>query len=329
MSERKKGNFTLQNRISFKEINEDTELPESDLCFQDESYIFQFKYNEPEKKFKESIKPGIMSLISTTACIKTKEVDLRDNKLLGSVDNTRRIKEESDAFFDNLDIYEELDVAKTRKLLLFSDPGMGKSVTITEYCKEALASDPGTVILLWPTSQIDSGDASDFLSKYSEYTDACTRMILVMEDIGGGGRDSSPGPRSVDSAMLEMLDGLQDVFKLPTLILATTNYPAQLLSALADRPGRFDFIMELPAPSAEERVELLEFISKGKCNDDDRDAIRKKGKDFSIAYIKEIVVRSRLHKRSISVVIDEIVEHRENFKKGFEDRKAGSFGFGS
>lgn len=324
--EEKKGHFELVSKTAIKEINDDTRLQESDLCFQDDTHIFQFKYVEPKDEKKEIIKPGTFSFIETNNGLKLKETEFRSRKLLNSVVNTQSIVSESDMFFDNLDVYDELGEPKTRKILMYSDPGMGKTATITEYSLDTIKKDPGTVVIVWPTSTIEAHDVSSFLNKKSEYSKDCTRLILIMEDIGGGEREGSGNMRAVDSAMLDLLDGIQVNFKLPTLILATTNYPQNLLSALADRPGRFDLIMQLKAPSYDEQVALIEFIGKRSMTDDDKAVLKDCGKDMSIAHLKEIVVRSRLHKKELAETIKEISDHRERFKKNFEE--GGSVGFG-
>lgn len=324
------GKFVLKNKIPFNEITNATELPESDLCFQDKDNIYQFKFEKPEKDYRVEIKPGIYTLAEQSNQIVTKESELRERTLLTSVVNTKAIIDEAEVFFKNLDVYEELGEAKARKILLYSDPGMGKTATITSYCHHAIKEDVGTVVLIWPTSQIDSSDILNFLSKHSVYTPECTRMILVIEDIGGGEREGSGQARAVDNSMLDLLDGLQVIFKLPTLIIATTNYPQNLLSALADRPGRFDLLLKLNPPSYEERVALVEFIGKRELSNEEKLAFKApEAKKFSVAHLKEIIIRSRLHKRSMATVIKELIDHRKKFDKGFEESKSGGFGLGS
>ncbi len=149
-----------------------------------------------------------------------------------------------------------------------------------------------------------------------------------MEDIGGGEREGYGGERAVDSAMLDLLDGLQVTFKLPTLIIATTNYPQNLLSALADRPGRFDLIMQLKPPKADERVDLIKFIGNwDELEDASIRSIKEEANDFSIAHLKEAVVRSKLHRKTLAEVIKEIRDHKDRFKNNFDDKEE-TLGFG-
>lgn len=326
-----KGKFILKDKVLFADLRDGkiTELVESDLAFQNDEGIYQFKFVKPEIEHKEIIHPGVSVLEDRGSFIGAKQTELRTRNLLTSVNNTKKIIEEADIFFNNLDVYRELEEPMARKILIHSPPGMGKTATITQYSMHALKEDPGTVILLWPTSQLDSSSVLEFLSKQSEYAKEATRMIFVIEDIGGGEREGSYGSRSVDSALLDLLDGLQVTFKLPTLIIATTNYPQNLLSALADRPGRFDLIMDLQAPSYQEKVELLEWIAKRKLDDEEKSVFKNKLTDeFSVAHLKEVVIRSKLHKKTIGKVVQELIEHREKFNNAFEKKAKGRLGFG-
>lgn len=323
------GRFVIKNIIRFDDIKPDTTLPVSDLCFQDDRTIYQFAFEKPEENYKEIIKPGIYVLQDVNNHIVPVPTEFRARSLLTSVVNTESIIAEANIFFNNLHVYEELEEPKARKILLHSPPGMGKTATITHYCLQAVQQDAGTVILQWPTSQVSSDDVLNFLSKHSEYDAACTRLILLMEDIGGGEREGSYGSRSVDSAMLDLLDGLQVTFRLPTFIIATTNYPQNLLSALADRPGRFDLILALKPPSYNEKIDLVEFIAKRKLDDSEKEAFKAKGcEEFSVAHLKEVVIRSRLHNKPIGEVVKELIQHKKTFNKDFEEDKGGGFGFG-
>lgn len=321
------GHFEIIKKTSFNDIvnGNTTELPESDLCFQNEQQIVQFKYVRPEEEKKYEIKPGVYNLVETSAGVACAKVELRDRPLLQSIDNTSRIIKEAKLFFSKLDVYERLQRPKKRAVLLYSRPGMGKSSAIAKFCSEFINEDPGTVVFNWPTSAIEADAMSKFLSTQSEYTSDCTRLILIMEDIGGGEADGDRGRSPVDSGMLNLLDGVGVTFKLPTFIVATTNHPENLLESLADRPGRFDLMLQLNSPSAEERIALMHFIAKREVTPEEKAAITKKGtEEFSIAHLEEIAVRSELHDKTYEQVVDELIVHSKRYKRGFEEeRKMG------
>ncbi len=328
--------FRLINRISFDSLDPEKEiiLPESDLCFSNNDYVVQFEYIKKEKEDRQFvINPGIFTLDSdfTNGSTILTPVNFNKIKLLDSILNHQIITNESDLFFNNLNIYKELEIEiPTRKLLLYSDPGMGKSSTISQYARIAVENDPNTVVIMWNTSKIPSRDVLDFLSIESKYSEKCSKLIFIMEDIGGGqvGQDHHQ-VNPVDSSLLSLLDGIESVFKIPTLVISTTNYPQALLSALADRPGRFDALIELMPPSLKEKISIIEFIGKRPIDEDTKKLLSdNKFKTFSVAHLKECVIRSRLHNRPLTDVLKEMADYRDKYKNRFEEKNEMGFGGG-
>ncbi len=216
------------------------------------------------------------------------------------------------------------------KLFLLGDFTVTHNTSaITKICRDFVKEDKGTVILNWPTSEIEADGVAKFLSRTSKYDNKCTRLVLIIEDIGGAEYESERRG-GVDSGLLNLLDGIDVTFKLPTFIIATTNYPENLLSALADRPGRFDLMLELKSPSYKEKISLIEFIAKRKLKDDEKIALKHKdANDFSIAHLEEVVIRSMLHDKTIPETIKEMIDHKKKFKDNFIEKKNLGLGLGS
>ena len=318
------GKFEIKSVTPFSDIADGkiTNIQESDLAFQDDKNIYQFVYIKPDEDKKYEIKPGIFMIGASNAGIVLNKVELRERNLLETAANTTSIMNEAKLFFRKLDVYERLGRAKKRGVLLYSKPGLGKTSTIERFCQISVAEEPGTVVMIWPTSAIDADDITKFLSVSSEYTPECKRLILVIEDIGGREREGSHGRAPVDSGLLNLLDGVGVAFKLPTFIIATTNHAENLMQALADRPERFDLTIRLSPPNHAEKIALTEFIAKRSLTDDEKDALGMKGsEEFSIAHLGEIVVRAELHEKSFRQVIEELVEHSKLFKKDFEEKE--------
>jgi SpoVK/Ycf46/Vps4 family AAA+-type ATPase len=317
------GKFTLKKKTSFKEIKDGLSdvLPESDLCFQDGEYIYQFGFEKPEDDRSHDIEPGTFLFSESPMGLVLKKFEFKSRHLLESVTNTSKIMKEANTFFAKLHVYEKLNRPKKRGVLLYSNPGMGKTSAIEKVCSDLMKEDPGTVVMVWPTSEIEADDITRFLTTNSKYTDACTRLVLVIEDIGGGEREGHHSRSGVDSGLLNLLDGVGVVFRLPTFIIATTNHPENLLASLADRPGRFDLMMKLQPPSHKEKIALMNFISGRALTSDEEVSLGKKGtEEFSIAHLEEVAVRSELHDKTYPEVVDELIKHKELFKKDFEDK---------
>ena len=325
------GKFTVKKITSFHDLQNGvvTQLDQSDLCFQNENTIIQLGFQEDEGDSKYEIKPGFFTLAETAAGIKTSKIEFRKRDMLETVTATATIIKEARTFFAKLDLYEKLNRPKKRGVLLYSSPGLGKSSSIEKFCMDFSAEDPGTIVLVWPTSKIEADSVLSFFSSKATYSADCTRLVLVMEDIGGKAQGEYREAEGVSSGLLNLLDGIGVTFKLPTFIVATTNHPETLLQALADRPGRFDLLLKLNPPSLDEKIALLTFIAKRDLSDDEKNCLGIKGtEEFSVAHLEEIAIRSLLHDKTYMQVVDELINHSRLFHKCFEDKK-GNFGFGS
>lgn len=318
--------FKIKKVTSFRQMAEDSEsvvIPASDLTFTNGEYVVQLDRINPNGGKKEVIvKPGVWRIGYSSGGTELTTTDLKQQSLLESAINTQIIKAEADRFYNKLHIYDMLGEAKARKLLLYSDPGCGKSSAIAMYANGMIADDSSSAVIIWPTARIESDDVLNLMSdaKYENVS----RLLFVMEDIGGGEREGSSASRSVDSSMLDMLDGIRDIYRVPTFIIATTNYPQNLLSALADRPGRFDLMLELKTPSADERLNLVRFFAKRELSNEEVEAISKdKYKKFSVAHLKEAVIRHYLTDISIEDALVELLEHKKKFEKNFESNDKG------
>jgi hypothetical protein len=323
------GRFLVKKITKFADLVEGQtiELCESDLCFQNESHIIQCKYERSEEDKKYEIKPGIFTLAKGVAGLTCVKMELKQRDLLSSVVSTGKIINEAKVFFGKLHVYDKLKRPKKRGVLISSKPGMGKTSAIESVSQEFVKEDPGTVVIVWPTSDIEADSVCRFLTTKSEYNKDCSRLILIVEDIGGGERSGEGGASPVDSGLLNLLDGVGVTFQLPTFVIATTNHPENLLESLADRPGRFDLMIELNPPSLPEKQALLAFISKRELTDEERDCLGLKGaENFSIAHLEEIAVRSELHDKTYKTVVEELIAHSKRFAKNFGDKKGTGLG---
>jgi SpoVK/Ycf46/Vps4 family AAA+-type ATPase len=324
------GKFIVKHRTLLKDIFDGKveTLPESDLSLQDNGMILQFDYEQDEDEQKQVvIKPGSFNLVKTMQGIQLSPMEFVSRDVLTSVTNTSMILGEAEKFFSNLSIYDELNQPKKRGILLYGSPGQGKTVSIMQAAKDLKTKDSGTVVINWPTSEIEASGVFKFFTSYSEYTKDCTKLVLIIEDIGGSSHEGYSRRDEVSSSLLNLLDGINNVFTLPTLIISTTNHPENLMRSLANRPGRFDMLLEVESPNFEERVKLIEFISKKQLTEEEKEALNEKNnrgvEQFSVAHLQEIVVRSRLHQKPISDIVKELLHHSKLFNLDFAKPKRG------
>jgi transitional endoplasmic reticulum ATPase len=107
--------------------------------------------------------------------------------------------------------------------------------------------------------------------------------------------DSQVGERVISQFLTE-LDGLEELKGV--LVLASTNRKDLIDSAIL-RPGRFDFILELPLPDEKARMEIFKIHIKGKpvTEEVNIETLAKKTENMSGADIFAIC-----HEASMSVI---------------------------
>lgn len=318
--------FVVQDITDLRTANKDSKLNESDfsLLTSDDKFI-QFKLIEAkqeEKKFK--VEPGIYVI-----AVKNHEYTLvpssfTKEKVLDDYLETRDIGDKIDKFFSKTQVYHDLGIFPKRAALLYGRPGAGKSALLSKLATEYSAKGDTTAII-WPTDKFEARHVKDFMRTF-EYTPEVKKLILIMEDLGGGETEGR-GKASSDSSLLALLDNVEKTFTLPTMILATTNFPENFLENLTDRPQRFDDVIEVKLPAPSFRAKFLEFFAGGKADvtEELKNTIMQKEYDtFSVAHIKEVVVRSLIYDITLLESIKQVKAQSVKAKADFTTtRKMG------
>lgn len=317
------GHFKFLNKTSFSEINENTIIEESDLSLYNEDAYFQFKYVEKDSKFSTyEANPGIYSIIKDMTGYHLKPTSFVNDAILEEFVNTKHIENIVDCFFDNLDLYKEFGIeVPKRGVLLYGPAGSGKTTALNKSVQK-YATDGKTLVLVWHTSKYEAHEVQDFIKAFS-YKNV-EKIILVCEDLGGS-ENEGLRMRS-DSSLLSLLDNQEKTFTLPVMIIATTNYPENFAENLMNRAGRFDDKVKVANPDREARAQLLKFFSKDKATDEEISMIMSVTcQDFSPAHIRECYMRSKLHKKDLIKVIQEVSSEISKFKKAFSEQKGIGF----
>lgn len=320
------GHFTLKSKLKLSELQENATIEESDFStMTPDGYFVQLTYNEDDKKADPFIvKPGIWAIHKKVTGLTLNPTSFVSDKVLESFVNTKNITDKIDCFFNKIPVYKELgyDVAK-RAALLYGPPGTGKTTSISVVANKYVA-DNQTAVIIWHTDKFEPFQVKDFIKSF-QYENV-TKIILIAEDIGGTEVDMQR-MRS-DSSLLSLLDNQEKTFTIPTFILATTNYPENLLGNLTNRYGRFDDKIEVSFPPAESRVALFKFFARRELSEE---ALKLMGsdktKEFSPAHIKEVIIRSLIYDKTEETVIKDILKEIEQFKNLFSNKKS-SMGIG-
>lgn len=279
----------------------------------------QFKYVEENKTIAPTIvNPGIWSITPENMHLTLYRTEFSKESILSSFTHTEIICKKINAFFNKLGIYKKygIDVPK-RGVLLYGPPGTGKSTALKQVANHHV-SDGKTTVLLWPTDKVSASDVKDFIKSF-EYKNV-EKLILIAEDLGGV--EVEEVKMESRSSLLSLLDNQEKAFKIPTLILATTNHPEVFNGNLTNRPGRFSDKIEVGFPDKQARKELFKFYLKDKVTDELLEKIGdKKYKEFTPAHIQEVLLRSELYDLSIETTVEEIAEEISKYKKMFQTKR--------
>jgi ATP-dependent 26S proteasome regulatory subunit len=143
---------------------------------------------------------------------------------------------------------KELGLANSRGVILAGPPGTGK----TMIAKWLAANSNITCILI--SAEMITGRQD--IKKCYELARRVSPTLLIIEDIDtAGALDRRASDHPLLGEFLQSMDGV--VPNHGVITLATTNHSNKIDPAIADRPGRFDRIVEVGLPDKEQRFHIL------------------------------------------------------------------------
>lgn len=323
------GEFRHLKTTDLSTINSETVFPESDYSIvSHDNKLIQLEYvsSDSEENDFYDVNPGLYVITKQNNSMVLKTTSFVNDSALDEFSHSKELDFSVRSFFNKLHVYTKYGIEVPKRcLLLWGPPGTGKTTSIQNLTKSLIAEND-TVCVIWPTDKYEASSVKDFIKSF-KYSDSVKKMILIIEDIGGVEVDEVK-IRS-ESSLLSLLDNKEKTFKIPILILATTNHPEVFMGNLTNRPDRFDVKMEFGFPTPDQRVKLLDFFLKDIVNDDMRKYIQtNKCNEFTPAHIREIALRMDLYDKSGEEVMKQMANEIEEYKKSFSKKKAMGFGLG-
>jgi transitional endoplasmic reticulum ATPase len=158
--------------------------------------------------------------------------------------------------------FERLGIRPSRGILLYGPPGTGKTLLAKAVAKESEANfiqvKGPSLLSMWV------GKSEEGMRKVFERARQVAPCIIFFDEIDAlaGRRGVETGTKVTERVLNQMLaemDGLEDLKDV--LVIGATNRPDMLDPGLL-RPGRFDKILLVTAPSEEGRLKVLEVHTK-------------------------------------------------------------------
>lgn len=225
--------------------------------------IYKFTYNDEAKLEVESFLQELHEKVIMNTFYKGKTCIFTNGWLMLTEPSTTKMadvvldEEQVEKVVNNTLFYLEntkrlnaADISARRGVLISGPPGNGKTMLCRALAHEA----PEGTSVIWATA--GSISRTDHVAALFKNARALSPSIVIFEDIDTIGQSRDFGGSSVGvGEMLTQMDGLEDGGEF--ILVATTNYPDIIDSALKDRPKRFDRHYEVELPSKENIVSMI------------------------------------------------------------------------
>jgi hypothetical protein len=220
------------------------------------------------------------------------------------------------SFWKKAELYKSYKLMHKRGILLYGDPGCGKS-GILQLCMMHIIKELSGVVI--NIKNEDSIKAYVEMVPKLRQIEPNRPLVVIIEDIDSVAGDSNYST----SVLLNILDGIKQIENV--VYIATTNYPEKLEERITNRPSRFDRRYYVSPPSREVRKSYLE----NKIGDNKIDINIEKWlddtEDLSMSHLKELFISVIL----LDNKYENAIEHLKGMKKTPRGKKQKEVGFGS
>jgi hypothetical protein len=219
-------------------------------------------------------------------------------------------------FWDRIEKYKEYNFVHKRGILMYGEPGCGKSGIIQLVAQNLIERD-GILFNIKDEQDVDS--FTTFIPTFRKI-EPNRPIVVLLEDI-----DSIASENKYQTArLLNILDGVKQIEGV--VYIATTNYPEKLEERITNRPSRFDRRYKVDLPNEEiRRAYVINKLTKEDVEQNDIDEWVKRTEGMSLSHLKEVLISVVVMGRTF----EETIANLEGLKIKPTIKKTKSVGFGN
>ena len=207
------------------------------------------------------------------------------------------IRKDFQSFLESEESYTRMGIAWRRGALFVGPPGNGKT-----HFARALVKELGISSLYVQSLSHPHFTSEQMWQEVFKRARGLRPCVLVLEDLDSLVTDDNR------SFFLNQLDGFEQNHGM--IVLATTNHPEKIDSAIIDRPSRFDRKYHFNLPAQAEAIKYLQSWKRQlsiemQWTEDEVVQLASACDGFSFAYLKELIISSVMvwmHKQTVPFV---------------------------